>query len=103
MSGARCELYVYYRVAPPHVQAALAAVRAFQQRLRERHPGLAARVLQRAGEAAADTTLMEIYAFDDGRSTGVDADLHSRIEEAAAVLAPLLSGPRKTEAFDAAD
>ena len=101
--GPRSELYVYYRVATPHVQAALLAVRGFQQRLREQHPGLAARVLHRAGQATADTTLMEIYAFDDGRRTGIDAALRSRIEQAASALTPLLSGPRQTEVFDALD
>jgi len=101
--GSRRELYVYYRVAQANAQAALQTVLAFQQRLREQHPGLAVRVLRRSDERRDGVTLMEIYAFDDGRNTGIDAALRSRIEQAAAALAPLLSSSRQTEAFDALD
>lgn len=101
--GSRSELYVYYRVAPADAQAALQTVNRFQQRLREQHPGLATRVLRRSGERSDGVTLMEIYAFDDGRSMGIDPALRSRIEEAAAALTPLLSSPRRTEVFDALD
>lgn len=102
MSGAsRSELYVYYRVTD--AQAALQTVNRFQQRLREQHPGLVTRVLRRSRERRDGVTLMEIYAFDDGRSVGLDPALHSRIEEAAAALTPLLSSPRQTEVFDALD
>ena len=101
--GSRSELYVYYRVAQANLQAALQTVLAFQQRLRTACPGLSARVLRRSNEHGVDMTLMEIYAFDDGRNTGFDPALHSRIEQAAAALTPLLSSPRRTEAFDALD
>ena len=101
--GSRRELYVYFRVAQANVQAALQTVLAFQQDLRTAHPGLAARVLRRSEERSDGVTLMEIYAFDDGRSTGIDPVLHSRIDEVAAALTPLLSSPRHTEAFDALD
>jgi hypothetical protein len=101
--GSRSELYVYYRVAQANVQAALQVVRVFQQRLRTEQPGLATRVLRRSDERSDGVTLMEIYAFDDGRSAGIGPALHSRIEEAAAVLMPLLSSPRQAEAFDALD
>jgi hypothetical protein len=94
---------VYYRVAQANAQAALQIVLDFQDRLRTAHPGLDARVLRRADERSDCVTLMEIYAFDDGRNTGIDAALHSRIEQAAATLTPLLSSQRKTEAFDALD
>lgn len=102
-SGSRTELYVYYRVAQADAQAALRTVLAFQQCLREEQPGLATRVLRRSDDGRDSVTLMEIYAFDDGRNTGIDAALHSRIEVAAAALVPLLSSPRQTEAFDALD
>jgi len=97
------ELYVYYRVAQADVQAAQQTVHAFQQRLRERYPGLVARVLRRSDERADGVTLMEVYAFDDGQRTGIHPGLRSGIEEAAAALAPLLSSPRHSEAFDAFD
>ena len=101
--GSRSELYAYYRVTPANAQAALQAVLAFQQRLLEQHPGLAARVLRRADDGSADVTLMETYAFDDGVRRGIDDALRSRIEEAAAALTAMLSGPRQTEVFDALD
>jgi len=101
--GFRSEVYVYYRVAYANVQAVLQAVNSFQRRLRERDPGLAARVLRRSDDRSDGITLMETYAFDDGRNTGIDPALRSRIEEAAAALTPLLSSPRQTEVFDAFD
>jgi len=64
---------------------------------------LAARVLRGSEERSDGATLMEIYAFDDGRNIGIDPALRARIEQAAAALTPLLSGPRQTEAFDALD
>jgi hypothetical protein len=103
VNDARTELYVYYRVAPAHQRAALQAVRAFQQRLRREHPGLAARVLRRSAEGHEAVTLMEIYTYDDGALAGVDLALRARIEAAAALLAPLLASPRQTESFDALD
>jgi len=101
--GSGSELFVYYRVAQSNVQAAQRTVRDFQQRLRQQHTGLAARVLRRSQERSDGVTLMEIYTFDDGRNTGIDAALHSYIEQAAAALTPLLSSPRQTEAFDPLD
>ena len=86
-----------------NAQAALQAVLAFQQRLRQQHPGLATRVLQRSSGRSDGVTLMETYAFNDGHHRGIDSTLRSRIEEAAAVLNPVLSGPRQIEAFDALD
>jgi hypothetical protein len=101
--SSRGELYVYYLVARASWPAALQCVLDFQQRLRDQHPGLAARVLRRSGERADAVTLMEIYAFDDGIHGGIDPALRSRIEEAAAVLTPMLSGSRITEVFEALD
>jgi len=101
--GSHCELYVYYRVAQDHVLPALRTVRDFQRGLREQHPGLTTRVLQRSAERGEGVTLMEIYAFGDGRNSGIDTALRSGIEDAAAALAPMLSSPRQTEVFDALD
>ncbi|HET7524856.1 MAG TPA: DUF4936 family protein [Burkholderiaceae bacterium] len=103
MNDSCAELYVYYRVAAANGSAALHAVRALQQRLRSDHPGLAARVLQRSDERGDGVTLMEIYAFDDGRRRGVASALQAHIEHAAAALAPLLISPRQVERFDALD
>jgi hypothetical protein len=102
-NGSRGELFVYYRVAQSDVQAALTAVRAFQQRLREQHPGLAARLLQRSGERDTDVTLMEIYTFDHGGIRGIDSALQTRIEAAATVLTPLMVSSRRIESFDSLD
>ncbi|HEU5296870.1 MAG TPA: DUF4936 family protein [Burkholderiaceae bacterium] len=103
MSGEHTELYVYYRVAPANWRVALQVVYDFQRRLRGEHPGLAARVLRRAADGSDAVTLMEIYAFTDDRAAGVDAALRSRIEDAATALAPLLTGPRQIEVFNALD
>jgi len=103
VTGERSELYVYYRAAPSSWRGALQAVHEFQRRLRDEHPGLTARVLRRSGEGADAVTLMEIYTFDDGRRSGIDAALRSRIEAAASALTPLLTSPRQAEAFDALD
>jgi len=103
VSGESRELYVYYRVAQADVQAAQQTVRAFQERLRELHPGLVARLLQRSEERAEGVTLMEVYAFDDGQRRVIDPGLRLHIEEAAAALTPLLSSPRHNEAFDPLD
>ena len=93
-------------MAQSDVQAAVTVVHAFQLRLREQHPGLAARVscgAQVSGDRG-DITLMEIYTFNHGdRGQGIDDALRSRIEEAAAGLAAMVSGPRQIEAFDAVD
>jgi len=101
--GSRSELFVYYRVAPSSVQAALTAVRAFQLRLREQNPGLAARVLRRSGERDNEVTLMEIYTFEHGGIRGIDTALQTRIEDAAAVLAPFMVSARRIESFDSLD
>jgi GNAT superfamily N-acetyltransferase len=103
MTGPRTELYVYYRVARPDGPAALQAVLELQRSLRQQHAGLAARVLQRSAEDGDTVTLMEIYAFDDGKRAGVGPALQARIEEAAAAMGALLASPRQIETFDALD
>jgi len=101
--GSCKELFVYYRVAPSSVQAALTAVRDFQLRLREQNPGLVARVLRRSGERDTDVTLMEIYTFHHGGFRGIDSALQARIEAAASVLTPLMVSARRIESFDSLD
>ena len=102
-NDSRSELFVYYRVAQSDVQAALTAVRSFQQRLREQHPGLAARVLQRSGERDTDVTLMEVYTFNRGGIRGIDSALQARIETGATALTPLVVSARRIESFDSLD
>jgi hypothetical protein len=102
------ELYIYWRVSPAEVQAAVAAAAHMQRALRQRHPGLQARLLLR-NEAhtklQAAPTLMEIYACQ--QAGGIDPSLQADIENAAAVLAryvsPASDGPgrRHTEVFEA--
>jgi hypothetical protein len=92
------ELFIYYRIEAAGASSALAAVHAFQQRLRQRHPGLAARILRRTDEELSDPqTWMETYSFD--APGGVTLELQAQIEAEAASLSPFLAGPRHTEAF----
>lgn len=94
------ELFVYYRIRAGDAAAALAAVHAMQRRLREQHPALVARLLRRADETGAVQTWMETYATDLNREpAGVSPSWQAEIEAQAGVLAPLLDGPRRTEAF----
>jgi hypothetical protein len=91
----RC-LYVYFRVAREHEQAAVAAVRAMQAQWRDR---LGCELLRRTGETDADPllTLMEVYR----QPGGVTMDTQACIErEAALRLAPWLVGARHVEVFE---
>jgi len=91
------ELFIYYRLDAAHAAAAVVTVQAFQQRLRQRHPGLVARLLQRCDDPSDTPTWMETYSFDG--PAGMTADLQAQVEAEAAALAPFLAGPRHTEAF----
>ena len=93
------ELFVYYRMAAAQAVPARAEVDRLQAGLRERHPGLQARLLRR--EAAPDglQTWMEIYAWPD-RAGGVVPGLQAEIERAAEALAPLIDGARHCEVFE---
>jgi hypothetical protein len=109
------ELFIYYRVHLQAVPAAKAAVVAMQKRLRQRHPGLTARLLCRAeSDNAPDAvpahacTWMETYAIDPmthpaglsaGRSAGITPELQTEIDLEARALATFIDGPRHTEAF----
>ena len=99
------ELFVYYRIRPEAAADAAAAVTAWQARLRERHPGLTTRLLQRPpferGDGASPTWL-EIYAMGAAAApAGLGLALQAEIEaEAAAVLGDRLQGPRQVEVFE---
>jgi len=95
------ELFIYYRVDDAHVAAARRAVDAMHDRLRQAHPGLAARLLIRIGDGSGLQTWMETYALP-GSTHGVDGDLEAGIETEAASWTHLVSGSRRSEAFIAA-
>ena len=95
------ELFIYYRLRSIDVAAARALVIDFQAQLRRHHPQLIARLLRRPDDAVDDRqTWMETYSTDPVREpAGVTAELQAAIEARAAVLAPLLDGPRHVEVF----
>lgn len=94
------ELFVYYRVRLADSAAVEATIRAVQDRLRARHPGLIARLLHRPEAEDGLQTWMEIYAADPAQAPmGVATHWQVSIETEAAALLPLLAGPRRTEVF----
>jgi hypothetical protein len=94
------ELFIYYRIPVTRADEALAAVHAFQARLRARHPGLVARLLRRPESEDSLQTWMEIYAFDPLLSQArLDAACQSDIESEARCLSELIAGVRHTESF----
>ena len=99
------ELFIYYRLQPSDAEVARGLVLAFQAQLRMQYPQLNARLLRRPsapGQADAPQTWMETYSTDPMRAPeGITAELQSAIEARAAVLQPLLDGPRHTEVFTA--
>jgi hypothetical protein len=99
------ELFIYYRLRSIDAEAAVGLVLEYQAQLRAQYPPLIARLLHRpAGDGGADElqTWMETYSTDPMREpAGVTAELQSVIEARAAVLEPLLDGPRHTEVFTA--
>ena len=95
-----CQLFVYYRVAAPDLDACVRTVRTLQAGLAQSHPGLCGALLQRpeADPATGQRTLMEIYESPGG----IDAALQAQIAQAAdALLAPWFIGPRHVEVFEA--
>jgi hypothetical protein len=94
------ELFIYYRVRAGDAAAALAAVQRLHAELRERFPGLRARLLQRPETDQGLLTWMETYATDPGTG-GIDAAMQTHIETRASALLPLIQGARHTEAFTA--
>jgi Domain of unknown function (DUF4936) len=98
-------LFIYYRVRREHLASAVAAVRALQADWQARDDTLQCELLRRSDNLADDMadvdslaeTLMEIYR----RDAGFDEAARRRIDDqASAVLAPWLAGPRHTEAFE---
>jgi hypothetical protein len=87
------QLFIYWKLEPAALPAALAAVRQAQASLCAAWPGLEARVYQRC-DPAPQATVMETYAAPGG----IDAAGERRIAAALAGIAP---GVRHVEAFSA--
>jgi hypothetical protein len=94
------ELFIYYRIPVAKVDEALAAVHAFQARLRARHAGLSARLLCRPEPEDSLQTWMEIYAFDPlPNAVGITPECQADIESEARCLTGLIAGARHIETF----
>ena len=92
------ECYVYWRLDAASLKAAADALTAFQQQLRERHPGLQARLLSKLDDSAAEATLMEVYALPGG----VNPELAKAVvDEGGRVAAAWCRGTRHIERFQA--
>ena len=89
------ELFVWYRVRREHADEARAAVVALQRSLRDRWPGLQARLLAR--DDGETSTWMETYALPE--AAGLDGAIDAAIAAAALPLAGLIDGARHVEAF----
>ena len=93
-------LFIYWKVPPEDLTSALAAARAFQAGLLQRHPSLAAGLYQRAESGAATVTLMETYT----QPGGLDAQaLRDLVDGGQAALAAWCAGGRHVEQFDQLD
>lgn len=96
------ELFVWYRVRRERADEARAAVVALQRSLRDRWPGLQARLLVR--DAGETSTWMETYSLPPGPAgtdRGIDAAIEASIVTAAPGFEGLIDGVRHVEAFTA--
>jgi len=99
------ELFVWYRVRADRIAEARLAVRAMQDALAARWPGLRPRLLTR-DDGGAGQTWMETYSRNAGaasQAAGIDAAIEQAIVAAALPLGALLDGARHVEAFIPAD
>lgn len=89
-------LFIYFKLSALRAPQALQRLAAMQDELRDRHPGLTARLLARTdGQDVAEPTWMEIYEHPQGLSDAFLADL-----QAAVLALPAgLIAPRHTETF----
>lgn len=93
------QLFIYWRVSPEDLPAALKALRDWQATLKSKHPALHCRLYQRHEGPQHEATVMETYA---AAAPGIDAALRQHIEHAGnSVLQRWLRGPRHVEVFDA--
>lgn len=98
MSSAGRSLFIYWKVAPGRLDAALHAVRRFQAGARSADEQ--ASVLRRADSPAAGSiTLMETYAAPGGLSPG---RVQALVTASAAALADWAEAGRHVEVFEPA-
>lgn len=90
------ECYVYWKLDAGSVEAAAVALAAFQQQLRERHPGLQARLLCKQVDGSAEATLMETYALPGGLSPELAKAV---VDEGGRVAVAWCRGSRHIERF----
>jgi hypothetical protein len=90
-------LFIYWKVPAEDLAGALAAARAFQAGLSQRHPSLSACLYQRAESGSAVVTLMETYTQPGGLDAIAMQDL---VDGGHAALAPWCAGRRHVEQFD---
>jgi hypothetical protein len=92
--------FIYYRVNPDDLAAAVADVRGFQADLKRQFPGLQATLMRRP-EPREDglITLMETYAVDVALLKDTEFDWPAIVEMAAGPLARLVLGARHIEEF----
>ena len=91
-------LFVYFKLNGHARTAVHAALSGMQARLRERHPGLSARLMARTDEAHSASgalTWMEVYEHPEGIGLDFLGDLQAEV----ARLPADLIGPRHTESF----
>ena len=98
------EVFVYWRLRPADLEAALVALRGLHDRLRSAHPGLGCSLYRRV-DTQAEATLMEVYRTgvpgdDRAAGTGLLSALRGQGDVATA---PWRRGPRQLEVFDALD
>jgi len=90
-------LFIYWKVAPEEAPAALAAARAFQAVLNQRHHSVQAGLYQRAETGSPVVTLMETYAQPGGLDAAVELEI---VQQGQAALGPWCQGLRHVEQFD---
>jgi hypothetical protein len=90
-------LFVYYHVNQTRSADAFVHVSRLQQQLRERVPGLQARLMRRSDEDPTSTeqTWMEVYEHADG----IDVLSEQMLHELVSALPAGLIGPRHQESF----
>ena len=89
-------LYVYWKIEPAALDAALRCARKAQDGLRRRHPGLDTGLWCRETPGDRPATVMETYQLPGGVSAAAEADIEAAL---ALALAAVPAGPRHVEAF----
>lgn len=95
------ELFIYWRLEPGDVPAAVQALQAWQASLAEEWPGLVARLYRRADDTSSGhATLMETYAREGGIAPGLQADV---VASGLQQVSRWCRGPRQVEVFEPVD